>query len=46
MEFSGEEHWSGMPFPTPGDLPSPGIKPESLRLLRCQVNSLLLVCLS
>ena len=30
MGFSGEEYWSGLPFPTPGDLPNPGIKPESL----------------
>ena len=27
MEFSRQEHWSGLPFPTPGDLPNPGIKP-------------------
>ena len=26
MEFSSEEHWSGLPFPTPGDLPHPGIE--------------------
>ena len=24
-----QEYWSGLPFPSPGDLPSPGIKPES-----------------
>ena len=24
------EHWSGLPFPSPGDLPDPGIKPMSL----------------
>ena len=29
MGFSREEHWSGLPFPSPGDLPHPGIKPES-----------------
>ena len=29
MEFSGKEYWSGLPFPTPGDLPDSGIKPES-----------------
>ena len=29
MEFSGQEHWSGLPFPSPGDLPNPGIKPAS-----------------
>ena len=26
MEFSRQEHWSGLPFPSPGDLPDPGIK--------------------
>ena len=26
MEFSRQEYWSGMPFPSPGDLPNPGIK--------------------
>ena len=30
MEFSRQEHWSGVPFPTPGDLPDPGIKHVSL----------------
>ena len=29
MGFSRQEHWSGLPFPSPGDLPDPGIKPES-----------------
>ena len=29
MEFSRQEHWSGFPFPPPGDLPEPGINPES-----------------
>ena len=24
-----QEHWSGLPFPTPGDLPNPGIEPTS-----------------
>ena len=27
MELSRQEYWSGLPFPTPGDLPNPGIKP-------------------
>ena len=31
MGFSGQQYWSGLPFPPPGDLPYPGIKPESLR---------------
>ena len=29
MRFSRQEHWSGFPFPSPGDLPDPGIKPRS-----------------
>ena len=27
--FSRQEHWSGLPFPSPGDLPNPGIEPRS-----------------
>ena len=30
MGFSRQEHRSGLPFPPPGDLPDPGIKPVSL----------------
>ena len=30
MGFSRREQWSGLPFPTPGDLPDPGIEPVSL----------------
>ena len=40
MEFSRQEYWSGLPFPTPGDLPDPGIKPYLLCLLHWQVDSL------
>ena len=29
MEFSRPEYWSGQPFPSPGDLPNPGVKPMS-----------------
>ena len=29
MGFSRQEYWSGVPFPSPGDLPDPGIKPRS-----------------
>ena len=29
MEFSGPEYWSGQPFPSPGNLPNPGIEPRS-----------------
>ena len=32
MEFSRQEYWNGLPFPPPGDLPDPGVKPESLAL--------------
>ena len=38
MGFSRQEYWSGLPFPFPGDLPDPGIKPRSLSL---QADSLL-----
>ena len=27
MEFSRQEYWNGLPFPSPGDLPDPGIEP-------------------
>ena len=30
MGFSRQEYWSGLPLPSPGDLPDPGIKPASL----------------
>ena len=30
MGFSRQEYWSGLPFPSPEDLPSPGIEPVSL----------------
>ena len=29
MGFPRQEHWNGLPFPSPGDLPDPGIKPIS-----------------
>ena len=28
MESSGQEYWSGWPFPSPGDLPNPEIEPR------------------
>ena len=37
MEFSRQEYWSGLPFPSPGDLPNPGIEPGSPAL---QVDTL------
>ena len=30
MGFLRQEYWSGLPFPSPGDLPDPGIQPASL----------------
>ena len=33
MEFSRPEYWNGLPFPSPGDLPDPGI---NLGLLHCR----------
>ena len=29
MEYSRQKYWSGLPFPSPGNLPDPGIKPRS-----------------
>ena len=29
MGFPRQEYWSGLPFPTPGDLPNPGMEPGS-----------------
>ena len=39
MEFSRQEYWSGLPFPTPGDLSNPEIKPASLASPLWQANS-------
>ena len=38
MEFSRQEYWSGLSFPSPGDLPDPGTEPRSPAL---QADSLL-----
>jgi len=38
MGFSRQEHWSGLPFPLPGDPPNPGMEPGSPAL---QADSLL-----
>ena len=32
MEFTRQEYWSGLPFPSPGNLPDPGIEPVSSAL--------------
>ena len=42
MGLSRQEYWNGLPFPPPGDLPDPGIKPALLRSSASQVDSLLL----
>ena len=33
VEFSSQKYWRGLPFPTPGDLPDPGMEPISLESL-------------
>ena len=40
MGFSRQESWSGLPFPSPGDLPDPGIEPSSPALSHWQVDAL------
>ena len=37
--FSRQEYWNGLPFPSPGDLPNPGIKPTSPTLQADTLNS-------
>ena len=32
MRFPRQEYWNGLPFPSPGDLPDPGVKPASLNI--------------
>ena len=32
LGFSGQKYWRGLPFPSPGDLPDPGIEPRSTAL--------------
>ena len=39
VEFSRQEYWSGLPFPSPGDLPNPGIEPMSLVSPTLQADS-------
>ena len=39
MGFSRQEYQSGVPFPSPGDLPNPGWNPHLLRLLHLQADS-------
>ena len=40
MGFLRQAYWSGLPFPTPGDLPDPETEPASLHLLHWQADSL------
>ena len=40
MEFSRQEYWSGLPCPPPGDIPNPGIEPESPVAPALQADSL------
>ena len=40
MDFSRQEYWSGLAFPTPGDLPNAGIEPASLAFPALEVDSL------
>ena len=40
MELSQQEHWSGLPFPPPGDLPNPETEPESPESPALQADSL------
>ena len=39
MGFSRQEYWSGLPFPSPGDPPNPGIEPRSPELQADAVSS-------
>ena len=40
MGFPRQKYWNGLPFPTPGDLPNPEIKPMCLVFPALQVDSL------
>ena len=45
MGFSRQEQWNGLPFPSPGDLPDPDIKPQSPTLQADSLkNKTKLVC--
>ena len=44
MRFSRQECWSGLPFPSPGDLPDPGIEPGSPALQADALPSELNIC--
>ena len=40
LGFPRQEYWNGLPFPSPGDLPDPGIEPAFLAFLHWQLDSL------
>ena len=40
MGFPRQEYWSGLPCPPPGDLPHPGLEPESAAFPALQLDSL------
>ena len=40
MRYSWQENWSGLPWPSPGDLPNPGVEPAPLKAPALQVDSL------
>ena len=40
MGVSRQEYWSGLPFPSPGELPDPGIEPTSPAAFALQMDSL------
>ena len=42
MESSRQEYWSGLPCPSPGDLPDPGVEPVSPKASALQADSVLL----
>ena len=44
MGFSRQEYWSGLPFPSPGDLPDPGMEPVSSSCISCLSGWILYHC--
>ena len=43
MEFSRQEHWRGLSFPSPGDLPYPGITIEAYKSLPSKDSKLVMI---
>ena len=46
VEFSRQEYWSGLPFPSPGDLPDPGTEPGSPSLQADALPAGIAACVS